>query len=84
MGAGTSRQGVRNLGERATIEAIRCGVQLDPDKRAVLITEDDRVLRGSFIIIVEDRSRVIPIITHDFLSGLEAAGRINSAEEVYR
>ena len=74
----------RDLGERAAVEVIRYGVRLGPDERAVLITEDDRVLRGSFIITVEDRARLIPITTHDFLTGLEAAGRINSADEVYR
>ena len=74
----------RDLGERAALEAIRYGVRLEPDERAVLITEDDRVLRGSFIITVEDRGRLVPITTHDFLTGLEAAGRINSADEVYR
>lgn len=73
----------RDLGERAAIEAIRYGVLLESDERAILITEDDRVLRGSFIITVEDRSRLIPITTYDFLTGLERAGRINSVEEVY-
>ena len=74
----------RDLGERAAIEAIRYGVRLAIDERAVLITEDDRVLRGAFVITVEDRARVIAVTTADFLAGLEAAGRINSADEVYR
>ncbi|MBV8705183.1 MAG: hypothetical protein JO118_15900, partial [Acetobacteraceae bacterium] len=33
----------RDLGERAAVEAIRYGVRLGRDERAVLITEDDRV-----------------------------------------
>ncbi len=74
----------RDLGERAAIEAVRYGVMLSAEERAVLITEDDRVLRGSFIITAEDRERIIAITTSDFLNGLEAAGRINSADEVYR
>jgi hypothetical protein len=74
----------RNLGEQAAIEAIRYGLQLATDERAVLITEDDRVVRGSVIILAEDRERIIPITTRDFLIGLQAAGRINSADEVYR
>ncbi len=74
----------RDLGERAAIEAIRYGIRLDADERAVLVTEDDRVLRGAFIVPVEDRERVITITSADLLAGLEAAGRINSAEEVYR
>lgn len=74
----------RDLGERAALEAIRYGVVLTSSERAILITEDDRVVRGSFLILAEDRERVIPITTMDFLVGLETAGRINSAEEIYR
>jgi hypothetical protein len=74
----------RDLGEQAALEAIRYGLKLSSDERAVLITEDDRVIRGSVIILAEDRERLIPITTRDFLVGLEAAGRINSADEVYR
>jgi hypothetical protein len=74
----------RNLGEQAAIEAIRYGLRLAANERAVLITEDDRVVRGSVIILAEDRERIIPITTRDFLIGLEEAGRINSADEVYR
>ncbi len=74
----------RDLGERAALHALRHGVQMTPDERAILLTEDDRVLRGSFILAPEDRERMIPITTRDFLVALEAAGRINSADEVYR
>ncbi len=74
----------RDLGERAAIEAIRYGLRLATDERALLIMEDDRALRGSFIVSSEDRERLIPITTADFLAGLEAAGRINSADEVYQ
>ena len=74
----------RDLGEQAALEAIRYGVVLLPNERAILITEDDRVTRGSFLVLAEDRERLIPITTRDFLVGLEAAGRINSADEVYK
>jgi hypothetical protein len=74
----------RDLGERAAVEAIRYGIALAAAERAVLITEDDRVMRGTFVITVEDRERIIPITTHDYLAGLEAAGRINSADTVYK
>ena len=74
----------RDLGEQAALEAIRYGVVLAPNERAILITEDDRVTRGSFLIFAEDRERVIAITTRDFLVGLEAAGRINSADDVYK
>jgi hypothetical protein len=74
----------RDLGERAAIEAIRYGVVLAADDRAVFLTEDDRLLSGTYIILDQDRDRMIPMTTRDFLDGLEAAQRINSAEEVYR
>jgi hypothetical protein len=74
----------RDLGERAALEAIRYGLALEKNERAVFIVEDDRVLRGAVIIALEDRERMIPITTRDFLEGLEAAHRINSADEVYR
>nr|WP_294506866.1 hypothetical protein [uncultured Rhodopila sp.] len=81
--AGNLRR-VRDLGERAALEAIRFGLDLDANERAVFVTEDDRVLRGAFILTVEDRARMIPMTTRDFLVGLEEAHRINSADEVYR
>jgi hypothetical protein len=74
----------RDLGERAALHALRHGVKLAPDERAILLTEDDRVLRGSFIVAPEDKERMILMTTRDFLVALEAAGRINSADEVYR
>lgn len=74
----------RDLGEQAALEAIRYGIALAPSERAILVTEDDRVIRGSIVVLAEDRERIITITTRDFLTGLEAAGRINSADEVYR
>jgi hypothetical protein len=74
----------RDLGERAAIETIRYVVKLQPNERAILITEDDWTLRGPYIIAPGDRERVIPITTYDFLLGLEKIGRINSTNEVYR
>jgi hypothetical protein len=74
----------RDLGERSAIEAIRYGVVLGEDERAVFITEDDRLLTGTYIILGGDRDRMIPITTRDFLEGLATAQRINSVEEVYR
>jgi len=74
----------RDLGERAAIETIRYVIKLEPDERAVLITEDDWTLRGPYIIAPGNRERVIPITTYDFLTGLEKVGRINSTNEVYR
>jgi hypothetical protein len=74
----------RDLGERAAIEAIRHALVLGKDERAIFITEDDRLLTGTYVILDQDRDRMISITTWDFLEGLEEAHRINSAEEVYR
>lgn len=74
----------KDLGERAAIEAVHDSIQLAADERALLITEDDRVLRRVLVIETELNARMIPITTRDFLEGMEAARRINSAEDVYR
>jgi hypothetical protein len=74
----------KDLGERSALEAIHDGVHLAPDERAILITEDDRVLRRVLVTEAELTARMIPITTRDFLEGMEEAHRINSAEEVYR
>src|SRR5260370_9354533 len=73
-----------DLGERAAIEAIRHALVLGKDERAIFITEDDRLLTGTYVILDQDRDRMISITTWDFLEGLEEAHRINSAEEAYR
>ena len=74
----------KDLGERAAIEAIHDGMHLTPDERAVLITEDDRVLRRVLVLEAELTAKMIPVTTRDFLAGMESAHRINSADEVYR
>jgi hypothetical protein len=74
----------KDLGERAAIEAIHDGIHLAADERAILITEDDRVLRRVLVIEAELTARIIPITTRDFLEGMEGARRINSADEVYQ
>ncbi|MFZ4859911.1 MAG: hypothetical protein ACOYL3_26405 [Desulfuromonadaceae bacterium] len=72
----------RDLGERAALEAIRYGLPLTENERAVLLTEDDAAVK--VLVLPQDHERLIPVMTFDFLTGLERAGRINSAEEVYR
>jgi hypothetical protein len=74
----------RDLGERAAVEAIRHTLVLAPHERAVFVTEDDRVLTGTYVVLEADRDRMISITTRDFLDGLEKAQRINSADDVYR
>jgi hypothetical protein len=74
----------RDLGERAAIEAIRHTLVLGKDERAIFITEDDRLLTGTYVVLDVDRDRMISITTRDYLEGLEEAHRINSADDVYR
>jgi hypothetical protein len=42
------------------------------------------VLRRVLVLEAELTARMIPITTRDFLVGMESAGRINSADDVYR
>lgn len=74
----------RDLGERAALEAIHDAISLADHERALLMTEDDRVLRQVLVTEAELTRRMIPITTRDFLEGMEAARRIQSADEVYR
>ena len=74
----------KDLGERAAIEAIHDAIHLAPGERALLMTEDDRALRRVLVLEAELTRLMIPVTTRDFLGALEAARRIQSAEEVYR
>jgi hypothetical protein len=74
----------KDLGERAAIEAIHDGIHLGRDERAILVTEDDRVLRRVLVIEAELTSKMIPITTRDLLEEMERLNRINSVDEVYR
>ena len=71
------------LGERAALEVARSTPLLAAGQTALLLTEDDRVIRGSFFD-PEDAERILVLTTHDFLVGLERAQRINSADAVYQ
>ena len=74
----------KDMGERAAIEVIHDGVRLAPGQRALLMTEDDKVLRRVLVFETALTAVMIPITTRDFLVGMEAAKLINSADEVYR
>ena len=79
LAAGLPRR-TRNLGEQAALEVINEVPALAPEERVLLLTEDDRALRAGGAAAFD---RFIPLTTLDFLCELEAARRINSAEEVY-
>jgi hypothetical protein len=74
----------RDLGERAAVEAIRHTLVLAPHERALFVTEDDRLLTGTYVVLEADQDRMISITTRDFLEALEEAQCINSVEDVYR
>ena len=70
-----------DLGEQAAIEYARHHVHLEPDERAVLLSEDRKVT--GLRIAREESPRAIIITVRDFLVTLERLGRINSADAVY-
>jgi hypothetical protein len=74
----------RDLGERAAVEAIRHTLVIAPQERALFVTEDDRLLTGTYVVLEADQDRMISITTRDFLEALEEAQCINSVEDVYR
>lgn len=65
-----------DLGERAAIEYARHRIHLEPDERAVLLSEDRKVT--GLRIAREESPRVIIITMRDFLRELKRIGRINS------
>jgi hypothetical protein len=76
-------EGIPDLGERSALEVARTTPYLADGEQALLLTEDDRLIRGNFIGL-DDEERVIAITTHDFLEGLEEAQQINSVDAVYK
>lgn len=73
---------LKDMGERSAMEVAKASLP-DPEANAiaVIVTEDFRALKQSRQAL---DPQILTITTSDFLHGLEAAGRINSAEEVYR
>ncbi len=73
---------VPDLGERAALEIIRHTPFASESEIAILLTEDDEVIRGRFIPL-DERHRVVVVTTCDLLESLEEAQLINSVEAVY-
>ena len=74
---------MRDLGERAALEVIRYTPFASEHEVAILLTEDDEIIRGRFVPR-DERLRIVVVTTHDLLEGLERAQRINSVEAVYK
>ena len=71
-----------NLGEKAAFEVIGHTPFANENEIAILLSEDDQVIRG-LTIPEGERHRIIVVTTHDFLEGLERAQLINSVEALY-
>lgn len=69
---------LRGLGEQAAIEALETLLRNDPEAGALLLFEDGDVERRRAVL----GERAIPLSTGDFLRELEAAGMLQSADEV--
>lgn len=74
---------VPNLGEQSAFEVIEKTPFFSENDVAILLSEDDKVIRG-LSIPESERDRIIVVTTHDFLQGLELAQRINSVDAVYQ
>jgi hypothetical protein len=73
---------VPDLGERAALEVIRYTPFVSEHEVAILLTEDDEVIRGRFIS-KDERHRIVVVTTRDLLESLEDSQLINSADAVY-
>lgn len=74
---------VADLGERSALEVIRYTPFVAEHQVAILLTEDDEIIRGRYISPSE-RHRIVVVTTKDLLDGLERAQRINSVDAVYQ
>jgi hypothetical protein len=72
-----------NLGEQSAFEVIENTPFVAEHEIAILLSEDDKVIRG-LSIPESARDRIIVITTHDFLEGLELSQRINSVDAIYQ
>jgi hypothetical protein len=72
-----------NLGEQSAFEVIEKTPFAGENEIAILLSEDDKVIRG-LSIPESQRDRIVVITTHDFLEGLERSLRINSVDAVYQ
>lgn len=71
---------MRDMGERAALELVSVRLREAPaNERAVLVAEDAGALARATL-----DPWTLPLHMSAFLAELEAQGRINSAEEVYR
>lgn len=68
---------IKNMGELAALEVAIGYLKQHPDQGAILLYEDSDVLR-----IVPTNPAIMPVSTRDFLSALERAQMIQSADRI--
>lgn len=70
----------RGRGEQAALEVLNSAIADDPDLVAALIYEDSDVLKRRFVRVPPPGATALS--NGDLLAGLEAAGRIQSADHM--
>lgn len=70
----------RGRGELAAIEVLSAAVADDAELHAILVFEDNDIQKRSFVRLLPER--VMALSTGDLLHELEAAGRIQSSDQI--
>lgn len=70
----------RGRGEQAALEVLGAAIAADPELHAALLFEDNDIRNRGFVRAMPDR--VTAFSTGDLLHVLEAAGRIQSADQI--
>lgn len=70
----------RGRGEQAALEVLAYEVAADPDLQAILLFEDSDIRRREFVRVLPER--VTALSTGELLHELEAAGRIQSTDQI--
>jgi|SRR5271165_784722 len=70
----------KGRGEQAALEVLAYEVASDPELQAVLLFEDSDIRSREFVRVLPER--VTALSTGDFLRELEAAGRIQSSDQI--
>ncbi len=70
----------KGRGEQAALEVLGYEVAANPDLQAVLLFEDSDILSREFVRVLPER--VTALSTGDLLHELEAAGRIQSCDQI--
>ena len=78
--AADARVRSKGRGEQSALEILNNEINSDPDLEAILLFEDNDVRKRRFVQALPER--VAALSTGDLLRELEAAGRIQSADQI--